>query len=154
LARAGGWGWINRSIFQQVQTLQAISGHNCQFLCSDIYALPSDIEQDFDIALITIGVLNWMPDLTRFFEIATGLLRPDGHMLVYETHPFLEMFDPDSTTPHTPAFSQFKTQPHIESGMITYDGKNYQPQKKLLVPPPAWRNRKRHHSHRASNRQA
>ena len=43
-------------------------------------------------------------------------------MLVYETHPFLEMFDPDSTTPHTPAFSQFKTQPHIESSLITYDG--------------------------------
>lgn len=75
-------------------------------------------------------------------------------MLVYETHPFLEMFDPDSTTPHTPAFSQFKTQPHIESGLITYDGKNYQPRKKLLVPPSAWRNRKRHHSRRASNRQA
>jgi len=43
-------------------------------------------------------------------------------MLVYETHPFLEMFDPDSTPPHTPTFSQFKTQPHIESGLITYDG--------------------------------
>ena len=95
----------SQQFLQQVQTLQAISGHNCQFLCSDIYALPSDIEQDFDIVLITIGVLNWMPDLTRFFEIATGLLRPDGHMLVYETHPFLEMFDPDSATPHTPAFS-------------------------------------------------
>ena len=32
------------------------------------------------------------------------------------------MFDPDSTTPHIPAFSYFKTQPHIESGLITYDG--------------------------------
>ena len=63
-----------------------------------------------------------MPDLIRFFEIAAGLLRPDGHMLVYETHPFLEMFDPESTTPHTPTFSYFKTQPHVESGLITYDG--------------------------------
>ena len=76
-------------------------------------------------------------------------------MLVYETHPFLEMFDPDSTTPHTPAFSQFKTQPHIESGLITYDGKKLAtPKKKLMVPSSAWRNRKRHHSRRASNRQA
>ena len=112
----------SQQFLQQAQTLQAISGHNCQFLCRDIYALPNNIEQDFDIALITIGVLNWMPDLIRFFEIAAGLLRPDGHMLVYETHPFLEMFDPESTTPHTPTFSYFKTQPHVESGLITYDG--------------------------------
>ena len=62
-----------------------------------------------------------MPDLNRFFEIAAGLLRPGGHILIYETHPFLRMFDPDSTTPHIPAFSYFKTQPHVESGLITYD---------------------------------
>ena len=59
----------SQQFLQQAQTLQAISGHNCQFLCSDIYALPNDIEQDFDIALITIGVLNWMPDLTRFLKL-------------------------------------------------------------------------------------
>ena len=50
------------------------------------------------------------------------MLRLDGHMLVYETHPFLEMFDPESTSPHTPTFSYFKTQPHVETGLITYDG--------------------------------
>ena len=56
-------------------------------------------------------------------------------MLVYETHPFLEMFDPDSTTPHTPAFSQFKTPPHIESGLITYDGKKLPTPEKAIGSP-------------------
>ena len=43
---------------QQAKTRQAISGHNCQLLCSDVYALPIDIARDFDIGLITIGVLS------------------------------------------------------------------------------------------------
>ena len=84
---------------QKAKTLQAISGHNCQLLCSDVYALPNDIARDFDIGLITIGDLRWMPDLTRFFSIATGLLRPGGRLVIYETHPVLEMFDPHCATP-------------------------------------------------------
>ena len=43
---------------QQAKTLQAISGHSYQFLCSDVYALPNDNAQGFDIGLITIGVLS------------------------------------------------------------------------------------------------
>ena len=56
--RRGGGVDQSQQFLQQAQTLRAISGHNCQFLCGDIYALPNDIEGNFDIALITIGVLN------------------------------------------------------------------------------------------------
>ena len=94
---------------QRAKTLQATSGHNCQFSCSDVYALPNDITQDFDIELITIGVLSRMPDLTNFFLVPTGLLRPGDRLLIYETHPVLEMFDPHCATPNIPAFSYFDT---------------------------------------------
>jgi SAM-dependent methyltransferase len=93
--------------------LHDISGHNCQFSCCDIYNLPPDTDTDFDIALITIGVFNWMPDLAIFFAVVAKLLRPGSRLIIYETHPVLEMFDPECPTPQTPMFSYFRQEPHI-----------------------------------------
>jgi SAM-dependent methyltransferase len=109
---------------KQADTLRDISGHDVAFLNADIYALPEDAPTGFDIALITIGVLNWMPDLPRFFQAVAGLLRPGGQLVIYETHPFLEMFDPQADDPHQPAFSYFRKEAFVETQSITYDGKN------------------------------
>ena len=98
------------------------AGHPARFVQADVYALPVVVPRDFDIALITIGVLNWMPDLDGFFRVIAGLLCPGGHLLVYETHPIMEMFDPESDTPHEPAISYFRTDPLKEEGLISYDG--------------------------------
>lgn len=123
LGAAEGWGIDQSQAFlTQADELTALSPHEAQFLCADIYALPANAPRDFDIALITIGVLNWMPDLPPFFEAISGLLRNGGQMVIYETHPTLEMFDPAADDPHTPAFSYFKTDAHIETQTITYDG--------------------------------
>ena len=56
--------------------MAAAAGIEAEFIASNIYELPDRYQGKFDIALITIGVLSWMPDLTQFFEIAAGLLRP------------------------------------------------------------------------------
>lgn len=123
LGAAEGWG-IDQSdgFLALAATLNKLSPHAARFLQADIYALPADTPRDFDIAFITIGVLNWMPDLHRFFASVAGLLRTGGQLVIYETHPMLEMFDPASSTPHSPAFSYFRTEPHIETETITYDG--------------------------------
>jgi len=92
-----------------------------EFLCSDIYDLPASIPADFDLAVITIGVLNWMPDIQRFFEIVAGLLAPGGRLLVYETHPFLELFDPGSEDPFKPVYSYFPDAPSVGNEAIVYD---------------------------------
>lgn len=72
--------------------------------------------------LITIGVFNWMPDLQRFFQAVRGLMRPSAHLVIYETHPFLEMFNPDSATPFAPELSYFHKTPLRIEGAITCDG--------------------------------
>ncbi|MBB3993332.1 SAM-dependent methyltransferase [Sulfitobacter undariae] len=123
LGAAEGWGIDQSDAFlAQAATLNTLSPHNVNFVQGDIYALPAEAPRDFDIAFITIGVLNWMPDLPQFFKVIASLLRIGGQLVIYETHPMLEMFDPASDTPQTPAFSYFRTQPHIETETITYDG--------------------------------
>jgi SAM-dependent methyltransferase len=106
----------------QAAVLRDLSGHNATFLEADIYALPPGSPDDFDLAFITIGVLNWMPDLPRFFDAVTGLLRPGGQLLIYETHPVLEMFEPAADDPYRPAHSYFRKEAFVDSAAITYDG--------------------------------
>ncbi len=106
---------------KQAEVLTEISGSDCSFLCADIFALPDDIRRGFDFAVITIGVLNWMPDLARFFHVVAGLLRPGGQLVIYETHPVLEMFDPESDSPFVPTDSYFRQEPFAVDHAITYD---------------------------------
>jgi SAM-dependent methyltransferase len=123
LGAASCWGIDQSQAFlAQAEKLKAISGHNATFLEADIYALPENTPRDFDLALITIGVLNWMPDLPRFFAAVASLLRPGGCLVIYETHPMLEMFYPEADDPFKPDTSYFRTAPFIETGAITYDG--------------------------------
>lgn len=123
LGASEGWGIDQSDAFiAQAETLAALSPHTAQFICADIYALPPDTPRNFDIVFITIGVLNWMPDLPSFFVILASLLRTGGTLVIYETHPMLEMFEPADDAPYTPLYSYFRQTPHIETQSITYDG--------------------------------
>ncbi|PTW62487.1 methyltransferase family protein [Breoghania corrubedonensis] len=91
---------------------------------ADVYDLPPGLGT-FDLGLITIGVLNWMPDLPAFFRIVADLLADGGRLVIYETHPILEIFDPAGATPHEPAFSYFDSSPQKIEEIITYDGQDH-----------------------------
>lgn len=101
--------------------LAAAAKLNPCFVEASIYELPDSLGR-YDLVLITIGVLNWMPDLQRFFQAVRSLMHPDAHLVIYETHPFLEMFNPDSATPFAPDISYFDKTPIQIDGAITYDG--------------------------------
>lgn len=116
------WGIDGSAAFlAQGAELARLSGQSPRLICADLYDLPRDIPP-VDILLITIGVLGWMPDVARFFEIVAGLIAPGGHLVIYETHPALEMFDPEAADPFTPTISYFERAPYVESAAITYDG--------------------------------
>jgi SAM-dependent methyltransferase len=101
--------------------LAAAAGLAPRLLEADLYALPAGLGRH-DLCLITIGVLGWMPDLGRFFEIVAGLLEPGGQLVIYETHPFLDMFEPGAEDPFRPHYSYFDRSAQPEEGAITYDG--------------------------------
>ena len=106
----------------QAAQLNAVARTEARFLRADIYALPPDAPRGFGIALVTIGVLGWMPDLPGFFRAAAGLLAEGGCLVIYENHPFLEMFDPHAADPFLPAHSYFATAPFVSEEAIVYDG--------------------------------
>jgi SAM-dependent methyltransferase len=113
------------AFIDQARELGEIAQKPVTFLCANIYDLPTDTPRGFDVAMITIGVLSWMPDLPGFFHTVAGLLSKGGQIIIYETHPFLELFNPKASNPYQLEFSYFQTEPSIEAEVITYDGSTH-----------------------------
>ncbi|AIG01143.1 methyltransferase domain protein [Pseudomonas fluorescens] len=108
----------------QAAELASRSPHSPEFVEADIHHLPERLQGRFDIALITIGVLNWMPDITLFMRHVASTLKEGGTLVVYETHPFLEVFDPEAANPMLPATSYFRREPFVQREAIVYEGQN------------------------------
>jgi SAM-dependent methyltransferase len=108
----------------QGRELAEAAGLDIKLLEANIYDLPEGLGH-FDLVFITIGVLSWMPDLPEFFRIIAGLMEENAVLVIYETHPFLEVFNPHGVNPHEPGFSYFAREPQVVTQAITYDGKDH-----------------------------
>lgn len=112
----------SRAFLQQARELAGVSPHRPEFIESDIHHLPPHLHERFDIALVTIGVLGWMPDVAQFMRHVASTLKPGGSLVMYETHPFLEVFDPRADNPLLPASSYFRREPFVLQEPIVYEG--------------------------------
>lgn len=66
---------------------------NAQFICCDIYDLPTQLDQQFDIVFTSYGTIGWLPDLGKWAEIIANHLKPNGRFVFVEFHPVVWMFD-------------------------------------------------------------
>lgn len=106
--------------------LSEASGQSPKLVEADVYDLPDSLGE-YDLALITIGVINWMPDLPDFFRSVASLLKPGGKLVIYETHPVLEMFEPGSDDPFAMVYSYFEDDPVEVPELIVYDDRAEEP---------------------------
>jgi SAM-dependent methyltransferase len=107
----------------QARELADASGIECSFVCTDIYDVDTSHDGAFDLIVVTIGVLTWMPDLDGFFQVAERLLKAGGAMLVYEQHPILGMFEPgEKGDPIVWELSYFERNAYVETGGLDYYG--------------------------------
>jgi ubiquinone/menaquinone biosynthesis C-methylase UbiE len=89
---------IAEEFIGQAQELNRAAQQDCEFVATSITEISESYNQTFDLVYITIGVLSWMPDINAFFAVVARLLKPQGHLMIYEMHPFLNMLDePDDT---------------------------------------------------------
>lgn len=123
-ARAVGFDQAG-DFLKQGEALRAAGNIDCQLIETDVHRIDAAFDASFDIVLITIGVLGWMPDLSRFVGVACRLLRKGGALCIHEQHPIMNMtepFEPDPD-PARLAHSYFKPDPFEEEGPIVYDGR-------------------------------
>ncbi len=69
------------------------------FVCSDLYDLPKNLDGIFDIVFTSHGVLPWLPDLGRWAEVIAHFLKPGGVFYIVESHPTAHIFDDEIEIP-------------------------------------------------------
>jgi len=112
------------AFLEQARELAAVAGHgDVSFMEANVYELPDALAGRFDIAMTTIGVTGWMPDITAFFETVAGLVKPGGYWVMEEMHPVLLMYEPDPDGgPSKLVHSYFTQEPYVEEGGLDYFG--------------------------------
>ena len=112
---------------EQARDLAAAGGIACDFVETEVTAIPRAYDAAFDLILVTIGVLGWMPDLGAFFAVPARLLRPGGQMLIHEQHPVLCMFESgDPVDPPRLRHSYFQQGVYEDlDGLDYYGGSDY-----------------------------
>jgi SAM-dependent methyltransferase len=119
---------ISDAAIEEAIELAEISGLNCSFVRTDVYDIGVEHNEAFDLVYITIGSLYWLPDLERFFEIVSRILTEDGVLMIYDSHPFLNMYetpgDPayDPGNPLKVVYPYFKKDPWTDTSGLDYLG--------------------------------
>lgn len=92
------------------RSLSEEMGIEADFVCSDIYQLPTVLSRQFDIVYTSYGVLCWLSDLERWGEVIARVLKPNGTFHIAETHPFASIFydgeDAEGLSVHYPYFHE------------------------------------------------
>lgn len=98
---------------------------SCEFTQSDVYDIPEQYNDAFDIVYVSIGCFGWLPDLKQFSRKAASLLGDCGVIFIHEQHPFTEMLPTDDIEDADPLKiiePYFRPEPYEESDGIDYVG--------------------------------
>ncbi len=90
---------------------------DAEFLCCDIYDLPNYLNKKFDIVFTSYGTIGWLPDLTKWANVVSKFLKPNGKFIMAEFHPVVWMFDNDFKEVF---YNYFNVEPIIEDESGTY----------------------------------
>jgi SAM-dependent methyltransferase len=93
--RGFGFDFSHEFIEQARALSKEAGGFDVEFVETNIYEIPDNYLGVGDVLMATSGALCWMPDLAGYFAAARRVLKPGSSIVVYETHPFLEMFKLD-----------------------------------------------------------
>ena len=81
---------------EAIKLARSISGElkiPAQFVQSNIYDAPDVVHEQFDIVFTSYGALCWLPDITRWAQVAASFVKPGGFFYMAEFHPLALMHD-------------------------------------------------------------
>jgi ubiquinone/menaquinone biosynthesis C-methylase UbiE len=64
-----------------------------EFVLSDVYATPMQVNRQFDLVFSTWGTTIWLPDIWRWGEVFAGFVKPGGRAYFADFHPTIAILD-------------------------------------------------------------
>lgn len=98
-------------------------GLNATFIESNLYDVPKNVHETFDIVFTSYGVIGWLPDLDTWAEIIAQKLNNGGFFYMIEFHPIVWMFDFLKTPPKL-TYPYLKNEVIYEEYSGTYTNNN------------------------------
>lgn len=78
----------------EARRLAAETGSEVEFVESEVYDAVETLGAGrFDLVFTGVGALCWLPDIRRWGQVVSGLLRPGGRLFLREGHPVLWSLD-------------------------------------------------------------
>ncbi|TBW25905.1 class I SAM-dependent methyltransferase [Gramella sp. KN1008] len=84
---------LSDKAIETARKLTRETGTDCNFICCDVYNLPNNLDEEFDMVFATYGTIGWLPDINRWASVVSKFLRTGGKLIFVEFHPFVWMFD-------------------------------------------------------------
>ena len=94
-----------------------------EFVLSDLYATPMQVNRQFDLVFSTWGTTIWLPDIWSWGEVFAGFVKPGGRAYFADFHPTIAILDEVGGS-LVPKYS-WRTpsdQPEVFEEDITYTG--------------------------------
>ncbi len=105
----------------QAQLLADELQSDARFICCDVYELPQQLQEQFDVVFTSYGTIGWLPDLDRWAQTIAHFLKPGGKLVFVEFHPVVWMFDNNF---QGIAYRYFKSEPIVETETGSYADPN------------------------------
>ncbi len=71
---------------------------DARFVCADVYDATDALKETYDIVYTGLGAINWLPDIDRWAQVVSNLLKPGGMFYLLEYHPFSWVFADEDLT--------------------------------------------------------
>lgn len=131
-ARGIGFDITENFIGQARQIAAKIGRTNVEFVTGNLLDIGEPYLNKFDLIFFTIGAITWFEDLGQLFVVVAKCLKPGGHLLIHDFHPFMNMlplpgeegFDPKHLERF--CYSYFRKEPWIENDGMSYITPIYQ----------------------------
>lgn len=88
-----GVDFVPKNIFYAQKLASDLHIDNTEFIVSDIAYLKDVHNKKYDIVFTSEGVIGWNNDLRAWASSIRHLLKDDGYLYVFDSHPFFLSFD-------------------------------------------------------------
>lgn len=86
---------VEENIFYANQLAKDLKVSNINFLTSNILELSNVLNDTYDVVFISEGAIGWLPDLDQWAKVIRSLLKDDGYLYLFDSHPFFLMLNED-----------------------------------------------------------
>lgn len=85
------------SAVDAARRLAARADAAARFVEADVYDAGRVLGGGFDLVYTTVGIVGWLPSMTRWAQVVTSLLAPGGRLYLRDVHPALVTLDETRT---------------------------------------------------------